>query len=180
MWWNFVCIEHPSPPRSCLWSSFLVWYRTKIAIKDKNTMKGKRKRDSPLPLSSSIPVGRLQRDDRFCHKRICERDMKTFWFSNLLWFKKTEHSTCLQQFTCNRMQCSKLVLWKGHHLSVEAGVDPGFIFLQNTSCIRKPGHLRVGGGGGAHLLHPLLGPPLRRYMEGVSFLSKMVYTRVWG
>ena len=50
-----------------------------------------------------------------------------------------------------------------------AGSDPGFclgglllygmamnhiVVLLNTSCIRKPQVISVGGGGGAHLLHP--------------------------
>ena len=130
MWWKFVCTEHPPPP--CLWSSFLVWYSTKTTIKDKNTMKRKGKRDSPLPLSSSTPVGRLQLliNNEMIDFAINASVKETWKHSGLVIYyhlRNTEHLTCLQQFICKRMQCSKLVLWKGHHLSVEAGADPGFI-----------------------------------------------------
>ena len=122
--------------------------------------------------------------------------MKTFWFSNLLWFKKTEHLTCLQQFTCKRMQYSKLVLWKGHHLSVEAGADPGFILwgVAVVSCststpinhivffCRIPVVLENqvisgwGGRGGAHPLHPPpKSVPEKVYGRGIFSFKNGIY-----
>ena len=65
-------------------------------------------------------------------------------------------------------------------MSVEAGADPGFIFLQNTSCIRKPGHLRVwgGGGGGAPSAPPAPPPrsaPEKVYGRGIFSVKNGIY-----
>ena len=60
-------------------------------------------------------------------------------------------------------------------MSVEAGADPGFIFLQNTSCIRKPGHLRVGGGGCAPPAPPPRSAPEKVYGRGIFSVKNGIY-----
>ena len=57
-------------------------------------------------------------------------------------------------------------------MSVEAGADPGLIFLQNTSCIRKPGHLRVGYAPPAP---PPRSAPEKVYGRGIFSVKNGIY-----
>ena len=90
---------------------------------------------------------------------------------------------CLVQ--CDRVVCIyllQLISRDGHRIFLRRGCTTKewrsslvtFVFLQNTSCIRKPQAISAGGGGvgvwGAHSLHPP-----RRSTPDKSVIMKAIF-----